>query len=121
LRDEGRIKDRDARDSATPRLRFSDFARDGDDTLSLGPRGGLVWVAGRRVELEGAIEFQRLAGYEKEGVDFPVKEIWALQFGVGIPICKGGREGAMGEPSTWTQAPRPPCGVAPFPTQWRMT
>jgi hypothetical protein len=36
--------------------------------------------------LEGAIEFQRLAGYEKEGVDFPVKEIWALQFGVGIPI-----------------------------------
>lgn len=86
LRDEGRIKDRDARDSATPRLRFSDFARDGDDTLSLGPRGGLVWVAGRRVELEGAIEFQRLAGYEKEGVDFPVKEIWALQFGVGIPI-----------------------------------
>lgn len=65
---------------------FSDHARDGDATSSVGFRGGLSWILGSGVELELAAEFQRLSGYEQSGVEYPVIEIKGLQLGVGIPI-----------------------------------
>lgn len=65
---------------------FSDDARDGDATSSVGFRGGFGWVPLSRVELELAVEFQRLSGYEEGGLEYPAIEIKALQLGVGIPI-----------------------------------
>jgi hypothetical protein len=65
---------------------FSEMARDGDRTLALGLRPGIVWFTASGIELEAAIEVQRLSSYQRDGVAFPVKGIGGLEFAVGLPI-----------------------------------
>ena len=66
--------------------RFSDSARDGHTTSSIGGRIGVAFSPGNMFRWEAAAAVRHMNGYEKEALSYPGLRFTAAQVALGIPI-----------------------------------